>query len=104
MTATPTNLALEGESRLLIEWSDGRRRVYDVVELRRACPCATCNTGRSRAEETGHDPPDIAPDITIRGMKPIGNYAYGIRFSDGHDTGIFTLNLLRSLGTEVKAQ
>jgi DUF971 family protein len=32
-------------------------------------------------------------------MKPTGNYAYGIEFSDGHDTGIFTLELLRSLGT-----
>jgi len=34
-------------------------------------------------------------------MKPVGNYAYTISFSDGHDTGIFTFELLRELGTEV---
>jgi DUF971 family protein len=31
-------------------------------------------------------------------MRPVGNYAYGIQFSDGHDTGIFTLELLGQLG------
>jgi len=31
-------------------------------------------------------------------MDPVGNYAYRILFSDGHDTGIFTLELLRELG------
>jgi len=31
-------------------------------------------------------------------MKPVGNYAYSIAFSDGHDTGIYTLELLRQLG------
>ena len=34
-------------------------------------------------------------------MKPVGNYAYSIAFSDGHDTGIFTFEFLRELGTEV---
>jgi DUF971 family protein len=34
-------------------------------------------------------------------MDPVGSYAYRILFSDGHDTGIFTLDLLRALGTEV---
>jgi DUF971 family protein len=31
-------------------------------------------------------------------MKPVGNYAYSIDFSDGHDTGIYTLESLRQLG------
>jgi DUF971 family protein len=31
----------------------------------------------------------------------VGNYAYSIAFSDGHDTGIFTLEFLRELGTVV---
>jgi DUF971 family protein len=34
-------------------------------------------------------------------MNPVGRYAYGIGFSDGHDTGIFTLESLRELGAEV---
>ena len=40
--------------------------------------------------------------LRIAGMTPVGNYAYSIAFSDGHDTGIFTLELLQELGREVK--
>ena len=39
--------------------------------------------------------------LKILGMKPVGNYAYSIAFSDGHDTGIFTFDLLRSLGEKL---
>jgi DUF971 family protein len=34
-------------------------------------------------------------DIVL--MHPVGNYAYNIHFSDGHSSGIFTFELLRSL-------
>jgi DUF971 family protein len=39
----------------------------------------------------------LAP-LSIVGMKPVGNYAYTIAFSDGHDTGIYSFELLRELG------
>jgi DUF971 family protein len=39
--------------------------------------------------------------LTIAAMEPMGNYAYAIQFSDGHDTGIFAFDLLRQLGQEV---
>ena len=41
-----------------------------------------------------------AQPIQILGMRPVGNYAYAIHFSDGHDTGIFTLDFLRELGRQ----
>jgi DUF971 family protein len=100
MTPTPTNLTLVDPGHLVIEWSDGQRRRYDVVELRRSCPCATCNAERSKARAAGSPPPAPSAAIAIQSMKPMGNYAYGIHFSDGHDTGIYTLELLRSLGEE----
>ena len=34
-------------------------------------------------------------------MTPVGRYAYSIDFSDGHDTGIYTLESLRELGHEM---
>jgi DUF971 family protein len=40
--------------------------------------------------------------LAIRDMKPVGNYAYAISFSDGHDTGIYTIEYLRELGREEK--
>ena len=31
-------------------------------------------------------------------MKPVGRYAYQIVWNDGHDSGIYTLEVLRKLG------
>lgn len=84
---------------LTIQWSDGRTLTYPVAELRRNCPCATCRSEQSRAG-VDEEPPPVAGDVTIRQMSPVGNYAYKISFSDGHDTGIYTLPLLEELGHE----
>jgi len=100
MNAQPTNLSL-AENLLVIEWSDGQKRRYHVGELRHNCPCATCNTRRMRS---GDDiaPSAADPSLTISQMHPVGSYAYKISFSDGHDTGFFTLDLLRRLGREAE--
>ena len=42
-----------------------------------------------------------ARPLVIEDMKPVGSYAYTIAFSDGHNTGIYTLEHLRELGREV---
>ena len=39
--------------------------------------------------------------LQITQMKPVGTYAYGIAFSDGHDSGIYTLQQLYETGTEI---
>lgn len=94
----PTGLSLRGR-RLVIQWSDGRQSEYDPAELRAACPCATCLTGRR--EDAPESSPSAA-ELTIVLMQPVGNYAYRIEFSDGHATGIFPLDLLRRLAAETK--
>lgn len=100
----PTNLALSGENELLIEWSDGQRRVYSFRELRERCPCATCREKRSQPAAPSTMLPVLSAAETrplkLLDMSPVGNYAYGIEFSDGHDTGIYTFALLRELGRE----
>jgi ATP-binding protein involved in chromosome partitioning len=40
-------------------------------------------------------------DIALTRVWSIGNYALGMAFSDGHDTGIYTFKALRNMaGTE----
>ena len=41
-------------------------------------------------------PEELAP-LAITGMRPVGQYAYAIEFSDGHSSGIYTLDYLREL-------
>ena len=99
----PTKLQLVDETSLLIEWSDGHSRRYAFSELRNSCPCATCREKRKtpapllrvlKSEE--------ASPLKILGMKPVGNYAYSINFSDGHDTGIYSFTALLELGEVVE--
>lgn len=101
-TLYPTKLERAGENALVITWNDGERRQYRARELRDACPCATCREKASQPEPAGLLPvlsPQEAQPLKIEGMQPVGNYAYAIRFTDGHDTGIYGMELLKSLGT-----
>ena len=57
------------------------------------------------AEVQGHSPNDRKlvsgkRSVGIAGVEPVGHYAVRIRFTDGHDTGIFSWALLRQLGQE----
>lgn len=104
MESHPTSLSLTPEERLLIEWTDGTRRTYAYRELREACPCATCREKRSQPPPPATALPILSPGeaqpLRLLDMRPVGNYAYSITFSDGHDTGIYTFELLRQLGRE----
>ncbi len=99
MLPRPTALSLQLDGKLLIEWSDGRRRRYDAGELRRKCPCATCLYERDTAERRAEPTEDFST-ITLSQVLPVGNYAYNIHFSDGHSTGIYSLEMLLELGEE----
>jgi DUF971 family protein len=99
MLPQPTALSLEPDGRLAIDWSDGRRRRYDVGELRGKCPCATCLYERDAAGRTAEQSADFSA-VALSQVLPVGNYAYNIQFSDGHSTGIFSLEMLLELGEE----
>lgn len=104
MNVWPTKLQLVSENQLQIEWSDGQKRRYPFRELRNRCPCATCREKRSQPRPAALLPilsEAEAQPLRVLGMKPVGNYAYSIEFSDGHDTGIYSLDLLRELGEVV---
>lgn len=106
MNPRPLTMALDPAERLLIDWSDGERRRYTAAELRARCPCATCREKRNQPAQPAPLLPVLsaaeARPLKIQGMRPVGNYAYSIDFSDGHDTGIFTLEFLRELGEKVE--
>lgn len=87
-----------------IVWSDGQVREYTARELRDACPCATCREQRSQPPAPANaltilSPAELRP-LAVASLTPVGNYAYSVGFSDDHDTGIFTLELLRTLGRQ----
>ena len=104
MEVIPSAIEREGPATIVIEWSDGARQRFSAGRLRASCPCATCRERKSAAPKPGAATslPVISMaetrPLAIESMRPVGNYAYNIAFSDGHDSGIFTFDLLRGLG------
>lgn len=98
MNVRPVKVELTSPEELRIQWSDGVVCQYPVAELRKRCPCATCR--EKRQQQTKTLLPVLSLEETaptrIQEMRPVGNYAYSITFSDGHDTGIYSLEFLRS--------
>ncbi len=112
MNLQPTHLKLLAPDQLQITWSDGVQHVLTVRQLRTLCPCATCREQRqaeNRQAEANRPPsltvlsPAETEPLRFLAMRPVGHYAYAVAFSDGHDTGIFTLEFLRQLGEELAA-
>ena len=101
MTLYPTDLKLIDPDSLRITWSDGAEHLLTVRKLRTHCPCASCREKQRGKTESVDLLPVLKPEETrplrIEAMRPMGKYAYGVAFSDGHDTGIYTFEYLREL-------
>jgi DUF971 family protein len=91
----PREIAQESDNRLRISWADDRVCSYDAADLRRACPCAQCVN-----EWTGQrvlNPAAVSDELTIADLSLVGRYAINFRWSDGHETGIYSFRYLREL-------
>jgi len=97
----PSSLRREGDG-LAIDWTDGLKTFVTWERLRANCPCATCIEERNKPADPFKilSPRELsAGEIAPTQMAPRGYYAYQIVWNDGHDTGIFTLEMLRHLST-----
>ena len=84
---------LPAEGRLRLTWNDGHVGEYTYDELRGWCPCAGCQ-GHTGLKIVYHAP--LQP-VTVESIRPVGNYAISLAFSDGHGTGIFRYEFLRQI-------
>ncbi len=86
----------QDERTLGINWTDGRKSLYDVVELRRQCRCAHCVDELTKERKL--NPDEVKESIRPIKVESVGRYALTIHFSDGHKTGIYSFDKLRELG------
>lgn len=99
---TPVGLRRRDPRTLSILWQDGQRHDYDVRDLRLACPCAGCvdeTTGRLRL-----DPKTVRQGVAPRVISSVGSYAINIAWDDGHSTGFYSFEFLRSLADRTANQ
>ncbi len=98
-TPTPQSITVHGQSRVLeVSFSDGAMFRIPFELMRIYSPSA---------EVQGHGPGQEVLQTGKRGVEldaldPVGNYAVQPRFSDGHDTGIFSWDYLYFLGSREK--
>lgn len=103
MEHTPAHLELARDRGLTVHWPDGRESFYPIAYLRRMSPSAEARTIR---EELARNPLTVLPNtvdaarLTATDAELVGNYAVRIRFSDGHDTGLYSWSYLRSIDPE----
>lgn len=85
----------EDEARLRIAWQDGHISEFEPRRLRLECRCAGCieeMTGRALL-----NPASVPGDVYPLSISYVGRYALRFDWSDGHRTGIYPFELLRSL-------
>ncbi len=111
MDLTPANLDLKKDQGLRIEWADGSESSYTIAYLRKMSPSAEA---RKLREDLKKNPLTVLPSSPKRGgasdapltalsAELVGNYAIRIRFSDGHDTGIYSWSYLREIDPQQTA-
>ncbi len=94
-TPRPTEIKFHKQSKLLdIAFSDGKAFQFSCEFLRVHSPSA---------EVGGHGPGQEVlqtgkKTVTIVRIEPVGNYAIQLHFSDGHNTGLYSWDLLRRYG------
>jgi DUF971 family protein len=94
-TPIPTELKLHRKSGILdITFNDGKAFSFSCEFLRVYSPSA---------EVRGHGPGQEIiqtgkKNVTIMHMEPVGHYAIRLDFSDGHNTGLYSWDLLYNYG------
>lgn len=108
MSHMPTEIKRDARTGLTISWRDGTTTQLSTETLRRECPCASCKEQRG---DTSHSKPlttkkrglaviqnTIEEQLDLKEIWAVGQYALGMRWGDGHDTGIYPFSLLFELG------
>ena len=80
---------------LAIVWKDGHASFYNYKYLRYECRCAHCIDEWTRARVL--DLKSIPEDIRAEDYLIVGNYAIQLLWSDLHQSGIYSYDLLREL-------
>lgn len=94
-TPRPTEIKLHQKSKVLdISFSDGK--IFNF-------PCEFLRVYSPSAEVSGHGPEQEVLQtgkslVNIHKIVPVGNYAIQLCFTDGHNTGLYSWDLLYRYG------
>lgn len=100
MTPTPATVWPEeirlskAKDSLFVKFDNGYETTLTAELLRVESPSAEVQ-GHGSGQKTT---PAGKANVTIAAIEPVGNYAIRISFCDGHDTGLFSWDILHDYG------
>ena len=84
---------------ILLKWSDSTEGVLKLILMRNNCPCANCagekdvfgNIYKGRTSLINEN------SFLLKGIQPVGYYALRPFWNDGHHSGIYSFEFMRTL-------
>jgi len=99
----PATVDVVREEGVAIHFDDGYVARFDLVTLRRGCPCAACRELRDRHEAVWPRSTSPTP-LRIDDADFHGAWGLAITWNDGHRTGIFGFEHLRTWHERASAE
>lgn len=94
-SSEPVDVVVQRDTGLTITFIDDVVAEFNLVELRLACPCATCRSLREQGEDVWPRPGSPTP-LRIDDAEFHGAWGINFTWNDGHATGIFPFETLRA--------
>ena len=84
---------------MLFKWGDGLESYINLKILREKCPCADCEGEKDVFGNIykGDTKPMNENSFLLKGIQPVGYYALRPFWNDGHHSGIYSFEFLRTL-------
>ena len=89
-------------NELAIRWEDGTEQFLPLEQLRRHCPCAGCKGETDILGNVYKNPARaLGPSaFQLRGLTRIGTYGIQPTWGDGHASGIFSFDYVKSISNQ----
>jgi DUF971 family protein len=91
----PKAIQKHSSTHFRILWTSGDSSILSYKTLRFHCRCAECVDEWTQVRKISEE--SIASDIRPLEVGTIGRYAVAVRWSDGHNTGIYPFDVLQKL-------
>lgn len=101
-TVNPKQIKITEQQRLKIIWENDEESEISLKYLRDECPCANCKgeTILFKTMRPARIKFDTPGKYEIKNIEVVGGYAAKITWKDGHDTGIYSWEYLKTLADD----
>ncbi|MAS91903.1 MAG: hypothetical protein CMO55_01805 [Verrucomicrobiales bacterium] len=89
-------------NEIAIRWQDDTESFYAMDRLRALSPSAETQGERDLLgnDITGNQKDKDFTGVRVTGWAPVGGYALQFKFSDGHNTGIYSFEYLKKIAED----